>query len=52
MSEAESDWQAEMVSAFEDLLGLLRDEHTISAYELQSSGLVQALFGCLSVSML
>ena len=38
-----------MESAFSELLGLLSDEHTMSAYELHSSGLVQSLFSCLNV---
>lgn len=46
----EVDWRQEMESAFEELLRLLKDEHTMSAYELHSSGLVQALFCCLNVS--
>ena len=45
-----SDWRQDMKSAFSELLQLLKDEHAISAYELHSSGLVQALFNCLNVS--
>ena len=48
-TEEESDWKQEMESAFSELLGLLSDEHTMSAYELHSSGLVQSLFSCLNV---
>ena len=48
--EGESDWRQEMESAFAELLLLLRDDNTMSAYELHSSGLVQALFNCLNVS--
>ena len=48
--EDESDWKQEMESAFDELLALLADEHTMSAYELHSSGLVQSLFNCLNVS--
>ncbi|KAK2190392.1 hypothetical protein NP493_82g04009 [Ridgeia piscesae] len=44
----DSDWKQEMESSFAELLQLLRNEHTMSAYELHSSGLVQQLFGCLS----
>ena len=50
LSEGDSDWKQEMESALDDLLNLLQDEHTISAYELQSSGLVQTLFSTLNVS--
>ncbi len=39
-----------MENAFTELLALLADEHTMSAYELHSSGLVQSLFSCLNVS--
>ena len=49
--EGDSDWKQDMHSAFCELLQLLKDEHTISAYELHSSGLVQALFNCLNVSI-
>lgn len=46
----ECDWKQEMLSAFDELLTLLKDEHTISAYELHSSGLVQCLLNCLNNS--
>ena len=46
----EDDWHEDMRSAFTELLKLLGNEHTMSAYELHSSGLVQALYSCLNVS--
>lgn len=46
----EVDWRQEMETCFSELLTLLKDEHTMSAYELHSSGLVQALTNCLNVS--
>ena len=39
-----------MYNGFTELLLLLSDDHTLSAYELHSSGLVQALVNCLNVS--
>jgi len=39
-----------MKQAFNELVLLIRDEHTVSAYELCTSGLVQALYSSLSVS--
>ena len=47
----EPDWKQEMESAFNEFLNLIQDDNTISAYELQSSGLVQALFTSLNVSV-
>lgn len=44
-------WKGEMMTALDDLLLLLKDERTVSAYELHSSGLVQALFNTLNVSI-
>ncbi|XP_064604069.1 LOW QUALITY PROTEIN: E3 ubiquitin-protein ligase HECTD1-like [Liolophura sinensis] len=41
-------WQEEMFRALGDLTVLLRDEHTVSSYELHSSGLVQTLLNCLN----
>ena len=41
-----------MEAAFAELIDLLKNEHTMSAYELHSSGLVQALFNALNVSVL
>ena len=52
ISVDESDWKQEMESALNELLNLLQDEHTISAYELHSSGLVQTLFSALNVCKL
>lgn len=37
-----------MHSALEELVGLLKDEHTISSYELANSGLVKTLLDILS----
>ena len=48
--ERDSDWKQDMHTALGELLVLLKDDHAISAYELHSSGLVQALFNCLNVS--
>lgn len=48
--QADDSWKSEMISAFDELLLLLKDERTVSAYELHSSGLVQALFNTLNVS--
>jgi len=44
------EWRKDMKQAFNELVLLVRDEHTVSAYELGTSGLVQALFSTLSVS--
>lgn len=41
-------WQEEMFHALGDLTVLLKDEHTVSSYELHSSGLVQTLLNCLN----
>lgn len=41
-------WCQEMCSALEELVILLKDEHTISSFELYNSGLVQTLLGILS----
>ncbi|XP_052267734.1 E3 ubiquitin-protein ligase HECTD1-like isoform X2 [Dreissena polymorpha] len=41
-------WSEEMCSALDELAGLLMDEHTLSAFELYSSGLVQTLLNMLS----
>ena len=38
-----------MLTAFSELLVLLSDDHTLSAYELHSSGVVQVLVSCLNV---
>jgi len=43
------EWQKDMKHAFNELVLLVRDEHTVSAYELCTSGLVQALYSTLSV---
>jgi len=40
-----------MKQAFNELVMLVQDEHTVSAYELCTSGLVQALYSTLSVSL-
>ena len=41
-------WKEEMRLALEQLVDLLEDEHTISAFELYSSNLVQTLLNVLS----
>uniref|UniRef100_A0A2C9KAE0 E3 ubiquitin-protein ligase n=1 Tax=Biomphalaria glabrata TaxID=6526 RepID=A0A2C9KAE0_BIOGL len=41
-------WCQEMCSALEELVILLKDEHTISSFELYNSGLVQTLLSILS----
>lgn len=41
-------WKEEMRTALEQLGGLLEDEHTVSAFELYSSNLVQTLLSILS----
>jgi len=43
-------WIKDMSEALDQLLSLLIDEHTVSAYELHSSGLVQALLNILNTS--
>ena len=40
-------WGQEMQSALEELVVLLKDEHTISSFELYNSGLVQTLLSIL-----
>jgi len=45
------EWRKDMKQAFNELVLLVRDEHTVSAYELCTSGLVQALYSTLSVSV-
>ena len=44
------EWRKDMKQSFNELVLLVRDEHTVSAYELGTSGLVQALYSSLSVS--
>ncbi|PVD26171.1 hypothetical protein C0Q70_13840 [Pomacea canaliculata] len=46
--DGEVTWAQEMHSALEELVGLLKDEHTISSYELANSGLVKTLLDILS----
>ena len=41
-------WKEEMRTALEQFVGLLEDEHTVSAFELYSSNLVQTLLNILS----
>ena len=45
--DGETTWAQEMHSALEELVVLLKDEHTISAFELYNSGLVQTLLASL-----
>uniref|UniRef100_A0A3Q3FE88 E3 ubiquitin-protein ligase n=1 Tax=Kryptolebias marmoratus TaxID=37003 RepID=A0A3Q3FE88_KRYMA len=46
--EGENTWRDLMKTALENLIVVLKDENTISPYEMCSSGLVQALFTALS----
>lgn len=46
--EGESTWRDLMKTALENLIVVLKDENTISPYEMCSSGLVQALFTVLN----
>ncbi|XP_015248026.1 PREDICTED: E3 ubiquitin-protein ligase HECTD1 [Cyprinodon variegatus] len=48
--ESENSWRDLMKTALENLIVVLKDENTISPYEMCSSGLVQALFTVLSNS--
>ncbi|XP_078675972.1 E3 ubiquitin-protein ligase HECTD1-like isoform X4 [Branchiostoma floridae x Branchiostoma belcheri] len=48
VQEGELGWEDQMKTALECLTLLLKDEATISAFELHSSGLVQALLNCLN----
>ncbi|XP_038147790.1 E3 ubiquitin-protein ligase HECTD1 isoform X2 [Cyprinodon tularosa] len=48
--ESENTWRDLMKTALENLIVVLKDENTISPYEMCSSGLVQALFTVLSNS--
>ncbi|XP_023647936.1 E3 ubiquitin-protein ligase HECTD1 isoform X7 [Paramormyrops kingsleyae] len=49
--EGESTWRDLMKTALENLIVVLKDENTISPYEMCSSGLVQALFTVLNNSV-
>ncbi|XP_028293111.1 E3 ubiquitin-protein ligase HECTD1 isoform X2 [Gouania willdenowi] len=49
--ESESTWRDLMKTALENLIVVLKDENTISPYEMCSSGLVQALFTVLNNSV-
>ncbi|XP_062863376.1 E3 ubiquitin-protein ligase HECTD1 isoform X4 [Trichomycterus rosablanca] len=49
--EGENTWRDLMKTALENLIVVLKDENTISPYEMCSSGLVQALFTVLNNSM-
>lgn len=46
--EGENTWRDLMKTALENMIVVLKDENTISPYEMCSSGLVQALFTALS----
>ncbi|XP_037550875.1 E3 ubiquitin-protein ligase HECTD1 isoform X2 [Nematolebias whitei] len=48
--EVENTWRDLMKTALENMIVVLKDENTISPYEMCSSGLVQALFTALSNS--
>lgn len=47
-NKGSSEWCEILRSAVEDLVTILHEESTVSAYELHSSGLVQALLTLLS----
>lgn len=47
-NRSSSEWMDILREALVDLVSLLHNENTISAFELQSSGLVQALMGLLA----
>uniref|UniRef100_A0A3Q3FYT3 E3 ubiquitin-protein ligase n=1 Tax=Labrus bergylta TaxID=56723 RepID=A0A3Q3FYT3_9LABR len=49
--EGENTWRDLMKTALENLIVVLKDENTISPYEMCSSGLVQALFTVLNSSV-
>ncbi|XP_011222356.1 E3 ubiquitin-protein ligase HECTD1 isoform X6 [Ailuropoda melanoleuca] len=49
--ESENTWRDLMKTALENLIVLLKDENTISPYEMCSSGLVQALLTVLNNTM-
>ncbi|XP_061531372.1 E3 ubiquitin-protein ligase HECTD1 isoform X2 [Phycodurus eques] len=49
--EGENTWRDLMKTALENLIVVLKDENTISPYEMCSSGLVQALFTVLNNSV-
>lgn len=46
----ENDWRHILETALGDLLSILYEDGIVSAYELQSSGLVQSLLTLLSVN--
>lgn len=46
--EGENTWRDLMKTALENLIVLLKDENTISPYEMCSSGLVQSLLTVLN----
>lgn len=46
--DGEVAWRDDMKASFESLVDLLKEEHTVSSYELHSSGLVQTLLNILS----
>ena len=48
--QGDDEWRKDMKQTFNELMLLVQDEHTVSAYELCTSGLVQALYSTLSVS--
>lgn len=47
-ADGKLNWREEMRNALEELVSLLKEDHTISAFELYSSGLVQTLLNILS----
>lgn len=43
-----AEWQSELTAALNNFAVLFHDEHTVAAYELQSSGVVSTLLTCLN----
>lgn len=41
-------WEKDMVNVLKTFLELLKDDKTVSSYELHTSGVVRALLHCLS----
>lgn len=49
--KSDSSWQDVLKHALDELAHLLKDEKTVSAYEIHSSGLIQALLRLLSCNV-
>lgn len=41
-------WEKDMIKVLHSFLELLKEDNTVSSYELQTSGIVRALLHCLS----